>query len=345
VLIDKPRREDLMDGSVHVHTRPVHWIPLLDRFLPMLGESWCLARALRELHGEHRFDIVEFPNWEGAALVATIWNFIPVVVRLHTTMAESLEVQRRKPRAGERFMLWAERESARRARAVVTHSRAHLERVARSYRLAGIHLIPHGIRLPPERSEEPPARSVLARNRVTPRKGGRTLLEAIPRVLAEVPEAKFTVIGADETDAMVREFRVAKGRLPEGSVNFIRFVEYGDLAAYYKDSMVYASAAVYESFGLTLVEAMAHSVPVVGCATSAIQEVIQDEQTGLLVPPNDPAQFAAAIVRLIKDKPLRERLGSQGRRMAVEKYGAERMARAIEEWFAEVLARDPDRTR
>jgi glycosyltransferase involved in cell wall biosynthesis len=161
----------------------------------------------------------------------------------------------------------------------------------------------------------------------------------------ELPEAKFTVIGADETHAMVRAFRVANSGLPEGSVNFIRFVEHGDLATYYKASTLYASAAVYESFGLTLVEAMAHSVPVVGCATSAIQEVIQDEQTGLLVPPNDPAQFAAAIVRLIKDKPLRERLGSQGRRMAVEKYGAERMARAIEEWFAEVLARDPDRTR
>jgi glycosyltransferase involved in cell wall biosynthesis len=228
---------------------------------------------------------------------------------------------------------------------VVTHSRAHLERVARGYRLAGFVSSRTGIRLPPERAAEPPGFSVLALNRLTPRKGGRTLLEAIPRVLAEIPEAKFTVIGADETHAMVREFRVAKSGLPEGSVTFIRFVEHGDLAAFYRASMVYASAAVYESFGLTLVEAMAHSVPVVGCATSAIQEVVQDEQTGLLVPPNDPAQFAAAIVRLLKDEPLRERLGAQGRRMAVEKYAADRMARAMEEWFAEVLARGPDRTR
>jgi glycosyltransferase involved in cell wall biosynthesis len=333
---DQP--QDAVDGAVHVHYRRVTWLPLVGRMVPALGESWHLSRALRALHREHHFDLVEFPNFEGLGLVSEWRGFVPVVVRLHTSMAESIEAQDRAPKAGERFMMWAERQSARLARGVVTHSRGHRDRLEKIYGRGDIHLIPHGIRLPAGCASAPEESAVLTLGRLSPRKGGPALLAAIPRVFAQVPDLTWTIVGAPETHPLVQEFRVAHPEIPRERVVFHEFLGSAEVDTLYAQTTVYASASVYESFGLTFVEAMARGLPVVGCATSAMTEIITHEQTGLLVPPADPVPFAEAVVRLLHDVPLRTRLGAEGRRVAVERYGAERMAVEIEAWYREVLA-------
>lgn len=330
---------DVMDGPVHVHYRTKKWLPLLGRIAPALGESWHLARALAELHRTHHFDIAEFPNFDGLGLVSELLGSVPVVVRLHTALSESIEVQGRAPRLGERFMLWAERQSALRARGVVTHSRAHRERLAALYGLPKIHLIPHGIRLPPLREVEPARPAVLTLGRLSPRKGGPALLESIARVLAQRPETTWTGVGAAEEHPLVQRFRAEHPDLTASRVIFHEFIDGAELEALYDAATVYASASVYESFGLTFVEAMGRGVPVVGCATSAMVELIEHERTGLLVPPAEPAPFADAVLRLLGDAPLRARLGAEGRRVTVERYSADRMAADIEAWYREVLGR------
>ena len=81
----------------------------------------------------------------------------------------------------------------------------------------------------------------------------------------------------------------------------------------------------------------ARGIPVVGCAISAMNEIIANGRTGLLVPPSDPEAFAAAIISLLLDAPLRNRLGDQGRQVAVEHYSAERMAFEMELWYRKIL--------
>ena len=330
---------DLADGDVQVHYRHVRWMPLVGRFLPALGESYGIARALRKLHVAHGFDIVEFPNFEGVGLVAQWRDFLPSVVRLHTSMAESVEAQHRAPLLGERFMMWAEKQSARLARGVVTHSIAHGDRLAKSYALSGIHIIPHGIPLPPCREAEPAAPTVLTLGRLNARKGGPTLLAAIPLVHAAAPAATFIIVGAGEEHPLVRGFREEHPGIPRERVVFHEFVDGDALAALYASATVYASASVYESFGLTFVEAMARGIPVVGCATSSMNEIIAHEGTGLLVPPLDAPAFAAAIASLLADAALRRKLGAEGRRVCVGKYTADRMAADIEAWYRDVLSR------
>jgi glycosyltransferase involved in cell wall biosynthesis len=329
---------DAVDGAVHLHYRRVSWLPLVGRMVPALGESWHLSRALRALHREHRFDLVEFPNFEGLGLVTECRKFVPVVVRLHTSMAESIEAQSRAPKTGERFMMWAERQSARLARGVVTHSRSHRDRLAKIYGRTDIHLIPHGIRLPAECATAPEKPAVLTLGRLSPRKGGSALLAAIPRVFAQVPDLTWTIVGAAETHPLVQEFRASNPGIPRERVLFHEFLGAAEIDTLYAQSTVYASASVYESFGLTFVEAMARGLPVVGCAVSAMTEIITHGQTGLLVPAADPVPFADAVIRLLNDVPLRTRLGAEGRRVAIERYGAERMASEIEAWYRDVLA-------
>jgi glycosyltransferase involved in cell wall biosynthesis len=221
---------------------------------------------------------------------------------------------------------------------VVTHSRSHRDRLAKFSGRADIHLIPHGICLPAACPSAPERPAVLTLGRLSARKGGPALLAAIPRVFARVPDLNWTIVGASETHPLVREFRAAHPEIPRARIVFHEFLDGAEVDTLYAQTTVYASASVYESFGLTFVEAMARGLPVVGCATSAMTEIITDEQTGLLVPPADPVPFADAVVRLLQDVPLRTRLGAEGRRVAVERFGAERMAAGIEAWYRDVLA-------
>ena len=328
---------DKMDGPIHVHYRTVRWLPVVGNILPGLGESLLLAKVIRELHREYHFDLVEFPNFEGLGLAFQAFNSVPVVVRLHTSMVESVEVQHRRATFGERFMMWAERQSARWAQGVVTHSTSHRDRLASIYGLPEIYLIKHGIQLPGARVQQISPLSVLTIGRLSERKGGATLLASIPRVYEQVPGVTFTIVGATDEEPVMRNFRDAYPSIPHASVVCRGFVSEAELDALYEATAVYASASIYESFGLTFVEAMARGKPVVGCAISAMNEIIAHETTGLLVPPGAPESFASAIVRLLRDAPLRARLGHEGRRVALKEYNAERMGAEIEAWYRDVL--------
>jgi glycosyltransferase involved in cell wall biosynthesis len=84
------------------------------------------------------------------------------------------------------------------------------------------------------------------------------------------------------------------------------------------DVLVLPSAA--EGFGLVLIEAMASGVPVVASNVAGIRDVITHEQNGLLVPVGDAYALAAAIKRVLRDKPLRDRLIAAGLATVREKY-------------------------
>ena len=327
---------DASDGDVQIHVRRVRWIPVFGKWLAGLGESISLAWALGKLHRQFRFDVVEFPNWEGTGLVTAFCGFVPVVVRLHTSMIESVNTLNRKPTISERFMIWAEKTSARRARATVTHSRYQRELLGTAYGVKATTVIPHGIRLPEALSISASTSAVLFVGSLNPRKGVDTLLAAIPRVLRSHPAAEFWIVGSDPGEKIERRFRENNPQQPPQAVLFLGSLSTADLADRYRRCAVYATASVHESFGLTLVEAMGYAKPVVACNVSAMPEIIRDGETGLLVPPNDPAAFADNIIQLLNDAGLRQQMGRAGRERAEQEYTAAKMAERLEKFFQSV---------
>jgi glycosyltransferase involved in cell wall biosynthesis len=75
-----------------------------------------------------------------------------------------------------------------------------------------------------------------------------------------------------------------------------------------------------EPLGNATLEAMAHALPVLGCAVGGIPEMIVHDQTGLLIPPRSPEQLAEALARLLGDRDLRIRLGQEGHRRCEELF-------------------------
>jgi rhamnosyl/mannosyltransferase len=106
------------------------------------------------------------------------------------------------------------------------------------------------------------------------------------------------------------------------------------------DVFVLPSIERSEAFGIVQLEAMAAARPVVSCDVgTGVAWVNQHDATGLVVPPRDPAQLAAALNRLLADPALRERLGAAGRERVRQEFTLARMVEQIEGLYERVLER------
>lgn len=161
---------------------------------------------------------------------------------------------------------------------------------------------------------------------LTPWKGHDLFLTIARRVLDRVPDAHFLVAGGAiyESDGHAGyedglRSRAAALRLAD-RLTFLGASDdvAGVLASL--DVLVHCPRAP-EPFGRVLAEAMAVGRPVVAARAGGIPEVVADGLTGLLVAPGDEMAFTEAVVRLVEDPALRDRMGRAGRRVAEERFG------------------------
>ena len=173
--------------------------------------------------------------------------------------------------------------------------------------------------------------------RLEPEKGHPTLLEAWPRVLATVPNAHLLVVGEGSQREALEAQAVALG--PAG--RHVTFTgRRDDIPAVTAALDVAALPSYREAQGLSILEAMALSRPVVASAVGGIPEMIEDGRTGLLVPPHDADALATAITRLLIDHPLADTLARAGHDLVYERFCVEQMVRAIETVYEEAVAEE-----
>lgn len=159
-----------------------------------------------------------------------------------------------------------------------------------------------------------------------------TLLEAFAILRAERPDAHLTLVG----DGPARAALAARAEAPDlaGSVHFVG--ERRDIAAVLPAFDVFALSSTSEGISLTLLEAASSGLPIVATRVGGNAEVVVDGVTGALVSPRDPAAFAAAL-GAISRRPDRAALGVAGRARVERWFSVERMARAYQDLYAEVL--------
>lgn len=100
---------------------------------------------------------------------------------------------------------------------------------------------------------------------------------------------------------------------------------------------VYVSSSTREGFSLTTVQAMAAGVPVVATRSGGPEEIVEDEETGLLVDVGSPEQIATAVERLTRDGPFAEKVTSAARSAAGERFSLTRMTDEYEALYTELL--------
>ncbi len=109
-----------------------------------------------------------------------------------------------------------------------------------------------------------------------------------------------------------------------------------DVLAVLKGLDVFVMSSVTEGLGTSLLDAMAAARPIVATRTGGIPEVVIDGETGLLVPPRDAKALAEAILRMLKDRPGRERAAQAGFARVRERFSADRMVEQTLEVYAAV---------
>lgn len=103
---------------------------------------------------------------------------------------------------------------------------------------------------------------------------------------------------------------------------------------------IFVLPSKFEPFGMSAVEAMLSGLPVVGTNGPGLGTIVQDQITGLLVTPDDSEDLYLALARLAKEKNLRQKFGELGKKRAIEKFTAEKMAAQILSAYCEIMRRD-----
>jgi phosphatidylinositol alpha-1,6-mannosyltransferase len=238
----------------------------------------------------------------------------------------------------------------RRAAAIVFQTELTRDRMARLMRLPRQLVAPGGVHpeafaasaagdLPDWAGPDP---VVLTVGAMKARKGHAVTLEAVARARAAVPALRWVVAGGGPVEAAdrLRERAAALGIADR--VHVLGPTPFPQLVAWYRRADVFALLPInegssFEGFGLVYLEAAAAGTPAVGTHGCGAGEAIVDGVTGLLVPQRDPAAAATALVRLLQDASLRERMGRAGRERARELSWA-RLAARLAALYRDLLA-------
>jgi alpha-maltose-1-phosphate synthase len=311
-----------------------------------------IATDLSMAAGVGGADLVHSHTWYAnlAGHLASLLYGIPHVVTVH-----SLEPLRpwKAEQLGGGYALssWCERTAVEAATAVIAVSDGMRDDVLAAYPALAperVRVIRNGIDTAEyapdpatnvlERYGVDPGRpSVIFIGRVTRQKG----LPALLRAAASIDPAAQLVICAGQADTPELEAEVAELAAPlrasrSGVVWLAGMLAKHEVIQLLTHATVFACPSLYEPLGIVNLEAMACGTAVVGSRVGGIPEVVADGETGLLVPPGDPAALAGAINDLLGNEGRAEQMGRLGRARAVAEFGWASVAAQTAALYAEL---------
>jgi glycosyltransferase involved in cell wall biosynthesis len=171
---------------------------------------------------------------------------------------------------------------------------------------------------------------------LTPYKGPDVLVKAMPMIIEEVPDAELMFVGGGKMRTDMEELSKKLG--VENYIKFAGFVEERLKPLYYRAADVFClpSTMSTESFGIVNLEAMACGVPIVASKIGGIPDVVKDGENGLLVPPKDPEVLADAIIYLLENRDVSEKMGKNAKKK-VEDYSWTKITKATELLYEMVI--------
>ncbi|MCL4233836.1 MAG: glycosyltransferase family 4 protein [Deltaproteobacteria bacterium] len=309
-------------GGIPANLRAKPWL-----WLAVPSFVGAMATAIR--HAATSADLIH-THWTAAGLAAVISGArVPLVASFHGSDLMS----------ASQLMHEAARAVARRARAIVVHSREMAERAAAVAPGAGITVLPLGVDtaaiVPLEDHER--RHEIACVGRLSREKGQDVLLDAFARL----PDSgtRLRLVGTGPTE---RELRDQANRLEISSrVEFTGECTHADALDAMRRAQIAAIPSRREGFSLACLEAMAAGSAIVATRCGGPEELLGDGECGLLVPTDDPAALADALGRLLADGALRARLCSAARDRAALVYDRERVADELERLYRRALETPP----
>jgi glycosyltransferase involved in cell wall biosynthesis len=164
-------------------------------------------------------------------------------------------------------------------------------------------------------------------------KGHTYLIKAMEMVVRRNPAAQLLIVGKGREEKRLRS-ETAQLRI-EAHVHFV--AEVADTRDALAAMDIFVMPSLQEGLGLSLMEAMASGLAVVGSSVGGIQSLIRSGHNGLLVPPQDPSSLADAIAGLIHDTPKALRYGERAREFVRQNFSQDVMVTSTEEVYQQCL--------
>lgn len=189
---------------------------------------------------------------------------------------------------------------------------------------------------------QPPYR-LLAIGRFVAKKGFSDLLTAVARLRREGIPVCLTLVGDGFLRHSLRTMR--KALCLENCVEMPGFLPHDVLRKHLLQSDILVVPSVVSKSGNrdgipnVIMEALSHRLPVIATDVCGISEVVRNGQTGLLVPPNDPAALANAIRAMLADPEMARQMANSGRGLVAEMFDSERNTRALLDLYREASGR------
>jgi phosphatidylinositol alpha-1,6-mannosyltransferase len=177
-------------------------------------------------------------------------------------------------------------------------------------------------------------RILLTVGRLSERKGMDRVIEALPEILARHPDVHYLIVGEGDYGArlerLVAERRLGARVIFAGAVSDDELLDHYAIAEVFVMPHRQLASGDTEGFGVVFLEANACGVPVVAGVSGGAPDAVQNELNGLTVDGDDPAAVAQAVLRILDDAALRERLRAGGLARAREADCRLKAARFLE---------------
>ena len=286
------------------------------RVIRKAGRYMVFPRAIMaEMSGRHgpRDALIEI--WNGVPFLSPLWARGPRLIWLHHLHTEMWPLV--LPTGLARFGQLLEARVApplyRRSKVVTLGESSKMTMLERlGFKTENVHVVPPGVdaKFAPGAPKSPEP-SVLAVGRLMPPKAFDKLIEAMLQV-REVCPAQLTIIGEGYARDGLAKLIASVGA--QSWCKLLGKVDDHTLVSQYQSAWVVASCSVSEGWGMTLTEAAACGTPAVATRIPGHVDAVRDDETGLLA--GSPAEFVAALVRILRDDELRARLAASAQRRA-----------------------------
>ena len=318
-------KESIEEGIcvIRVVKKEIRFLSLLreklSRTVERLEYSYAVSKKLRQVSRKYRIDIVESCEARAEGLWYYLFHRKPrLVIKLHTPEG-IISRWNRDPRSlDNKIVEKIEEFWILRANKVIAISMAMVGLLRRYYDInfTGIPVVPNPIDTalfkPAAENINNQEQVILYTGRLEFRKGVHVLMRAIPKVFKQAPAAKFIFIGGDCGMKSYLLKKIAEYQFGD-RVILMEHVAREELVGLMQKSSVCVIPSLWENFPYTCLEAMSCAKAVVASCTGGIPEIIEHGKNGLLFPAGSSNALAEAIISILQDNTLRNKLADNAR--------------------------------
>jgi glycosyltransferase involved in cell wall biosynthesis len=336
-----------------------HPINSTDKLYPL--DNWSFNRNLTKNISDISADVYEAHAVSGYKIPKALKKnqlYKPLIHTIHGVLADEYEQAKKSgyqtfsSRIANLIMKHLaklEAETAKNATSIVTISKYSVEKIQQHYNVnpEKVQIVPNGVDaevFKPSNDQEALKQQfnfgkgplVLFVGNLIPRKGLFFLVDCAKRIAKQQPNIKFLIAGEGPLKSQLTKFIQEKSL--SDNFNFLGKVDEKVLPLLYNCSDVFVLPSIQEGQGIVLLEAQASGKPVVAFDIGGVNEVVKNQETGLMVNLGDSDALAEALIRLIDDTSLRESMGACGRKFIESNFTWDICAKKMLEVYREVLA-------